>query len=37
MNQKRSNVVSGIASSQRILKNETGSIQIQASEEVLKM
>ena len=29
-------VVSGIASSQRILKNETGSIQIQASEEVLK-
>ena len=29
-------VVSGIASSQRILKNETGSVQIQASEEVLK-
>ena len=29
-------VVSGIASSQRILKNATGSIQIQASEEVLK-
>ncbi|MDI2139490.1 SIALI-17 repeat-containing surface protein [Streptococcus hohhotensis] len=29
-------VVSGIASSQRILKNETGSIQIQASEEVLE-
>ena len=29
-------VVTGIASSQRILKNETGSIQIQASEEVLK-
>ena len=30
------NVITGIASSQRILKNETGSIQIQASEEVLK-
>ena len=29
-------VITGIASSQRILKNETGSIQIQASEEVLK-
>ena len=29
-------VVSGIASSQRILKNATGSVQIQASEEVLK-
>ena len=29
-------VIIGIASSQRILKNETGSIQIQASEEVLK-
>ena len=29
-------VVTGIASSQRILKNETGSVQIQASEEVLK-
>ena len=29
-------VVSGIVSSQRILKNETGSVQIQASEEVLK-
>jgi len=29
-------VVSGIANSQRILKNETGSVQIQASEEVLK-
>ena len=30
------NVITGIASSQRILKNETGSVQIQASEEVLK-
>ena len=30
------NVITVIASSQRILKNETGSIQIQASEEVLK-
>ena len=30
------NVITGIASSQRILKNETGSIQIQSSEEVLK-
>ena len=30
------NVITGIASSQRILKNETGSAQIQASEEVLK-
>jgi len=30
------NVITGIASSRRILKNETGSIQIQASEEVLK-
>ena len=30
------NAITGIASSQRILKNETGSIQIQASEEVLK-
>ena len=30
------NVITGIASPQRILKNETGSIQIQASEEVLK-
>ena len=29
-------VITEIASSQRILKNETGSIQIQASEEVLK-
>ena len=29
-------VITRIASSQRILKNETGSIQIQASEEVLK-
>ena len=29
-------VITGIASSQRILKNETGSVQIQASEEVLK-
>ena len=29
-------VITGIASSRRILKNETGSIQIQASEEVLK-
>jgi len=29
-------VITGIASSQRILKNETGSIHIQASEEVLK-
>ena len=29
-------VVSGIASSQRILKNATGSVQIQASEEVLE-
>ena len=29
-------VITGIASSQRILKNEIGSIQIQASEEVLK-
>ena len=29
-------VVSGIASSQRILKNEAGSVQIQASEEVLE-
>ena len=29
-------VITKIASSQRILKNETGSIQIQASEEVLK-
>ncbi len=29
-------IITGIASSQRILKNETGSIQIQASEEVLK-
>ena len=30
------NAITGIASSQRILKNETGSVQIQASEEVLK-
>ena len=30
------NVITGIASSQRILKNETGSVQIQASEELLK-
>ena len=30
------NVITGIASLQRILKNETGSVQIQASEEVLK-
>ena len=30
------NVITGIASSQRILKNETESVQIQASEEVLK-
>ena len=29
-------VITGIASSQRILKNATGSVQIQASEEVLK-
>ena len=30
------NVITGIASSQRIFKNESGSVQIQASEEVLE-